>query len=242
MSDFGASGEIGAETAAAADDRQRIVDALFSVAAERPWPEVTLSAIAAAAGLSLQDLRAVFPNRTAILAAFAEHMDTALLEAADPAMSGQPPRERALDVLMSRFEALAPYKAGLRGLARAARRDPALAATLARIGCVSHGWTLAAAGLEPTGPRSALRGAGLALVFARAMPVWLDDDDPGLAHTMAALDRALDRGATVLHRIDRIAGPLCGFLARARAGRRDRTRRDDEAPLDGDAVGAGSGI
>ena len=236
MSDFGASATTGAGTTAGDDDRQRVIDALFSVAAERPWPEVTLSAIAAAAGMSLQELRALYPSRIAILAAFAERMDTALLDAADPAMADQPPRERALDVLMSRFEALAPYKAGLRGLARSARRDPALAAALARIGCISHGWTLAAAGLEATGPRSALRGAGLALVFARVMPVWLDDDEPGLAHTMAALDRALERGATTLHRIDRIAAPLCDFVGRVRAGRTRRSAAEEPTAMAGDGI------
>ena len=35
------------------------------------------------------------------------------------------------------------------------------------------------------------RAQGLALVWARVMRVWLDDEDPGLARTMAALDKRL---------------------------------------------------
>jgi hypothetical protein len=39
-----------------------------------------------------------------------------------------------------------------------------------------------------------VRAQGLALLFASVLRTWVDDDDPGLARTMAALDRALARG------------------------------------------------
>ena len=42
-----------------------------------------------------------------------------------------------------------------------------------------------------TAARGVFRAQGLALVWARVMRVWLDDDDPGLARTMAALDKRL---------------------------------------------------
>jgi hypothetical protein len=35
---------------------------------------------------------------------------------------------------------------------------------------------------------------GLALLYASVLRTWLDDTDPGLARTMAALDSALARG------------------------------------------------
>jgi ubiquinone biosynthesis protein COQ9 len=39
-------------------------------------------------------------------------------------------------------------------------------------------------------------------VYARVFPIWLDDDDAGLAKTMAALDRHLRRGESVMKRVD----------------------------------------
>ena len=39
-----------------------------------------------------------------------------------------------------------------------------------------------------------IRAQGLALLFASVLRTWVDDDDAGLARTMAALDRALARG------------------------------------------------
>ena len=54
---------------------------------------------------------------------------------------------------------------------------------------------LEAAGIGAHGPKGALRAQGAALMFARVLSVWFDDDEPGLDRTMAALDRALTSGA-----------------------------------------------
>jgi hypothetical protein len=59
--------------------------------------------------------------------------------------------------------------------------------------------------------------------------VWLKDDDPGLARTLAALDRELARG-------QRWAGfleDMCRFAPRCRRRRRrrDSRRYGDEEPI-----------
>jgi hypothetical protein len=48
------------------------------------------------------------------------------------------------------------------------------------------------------------------------MRVWLDDDDPGLARTMAELDRRLRQAERTWMRLERLRRILCG-------PRRDRT-------------------
>ena len=63
-------------------------------------------------------------------------------------------------------------------------------------------WMLAAAGIPATGRRGLLRAQGLALVWARVMRTYLDDDDPGLARTMAALDKRLREAERVAMRLD----------------------------------------
>ena len=70
---------------------------------------------------------------------------------------------------------------------------------------------LAAAGLENGGSRETIQRLGLAAVYRRVLGVWVDDDDPGLARTMAALDRALRVGYTWLWRAGR-AGAIAGAL------------------------------
>jgi hypothetical protein len=55
------------------------------------------------------------------------------------------------------------------------------------------------------------------MAWARVLGVWLDDEEPELSKTMAALDRELSRGERLVARVeslDRFASPLKA-LARA---------------------------
>lgn len=197
-----------------ADDPKRaVVEALMALAGEGPWDAVTLTRIAARAGLPLEDVRRLFSGRPAILEAFLAGIDAQVIAGADPDMAGEPARDRLFDVLMRRLDCLAPYKAGLRGLRAAARRDPALALWLARLGLSSQRWMLETAGIAVTTPFGRLRAGGLALVEAEVLQVWLDEDDPVMPRTMAALDKALGRGEKALERADRIGRRLAPLVS-----------------------------
>src|SRR5687768_8941100 len=185
--------------------RNRIIDALMALAAERPWEKVTLEALADRAGVSLAELRAAYDGRLPVLADFVRRIDERVLAGIDADMEGEAPRERLFDVLFSRFEALGPYKQAIRSLGRAARGDALLAMALNRIVVNSMAWMLTAAGIAATGGRGALRAQGLACVWARVMRVWLDDDDPGLARTMAELDRRLRQAERAWMRLERLS-------------------------------------
>jgi hypothetical protein len=115
------------------------------------------------------------------------------------------PRERLFDVLFARFEHLGPHRQAIRNIGQAAGRDPPLALEMNGIVVISMTWMLAAAGVSSTGPAGLFRAQGLALVWARVMRVWLDDDDPGLARTMAELDRRLRQAERTIIRLDRLA-------------------------------------
>jgi hypothetical protein len=54
--------------------------------------------------------------------------------------------------------------------------------------------------------------------------VWVDDNDPGLARSMAELDRGLARGASW----SRLLDDLCAVIPTLRPGRRRRSRRDED--------------
>jgi hypothetical protein len=64
-----------------------------------------------------------------------------------------------------------------------------------------------------------LRAQGLACLYASVLRTFADDDDPGHARTMAALDRALARGQRWSGFLDdacRIGERFCGSRARRR--------------------------
>src|SRR5215207_2350999 len=96
--------------------RNRIIDSLLALAAERPWDEVTLPALAERAGVTLAVLRGAYDGRLAVLEDFVRRTDERVLSAVDPEMAGEAQRERLFDVLFSRFEALAPHKQAIRNL------------------------------------------------------------------------------------------------------------------------------
>lgn len=204
--------------------RNSIIDALLALAAEQRWETISLEYLAARAGVSLAQLRNAYDGRLAVIADFARRTDQAVLAGIDADMAGEPARERLFDVLFARLEALAPNREAVGNLGNAARRDPLLALELNRIFALSMGWMLTGAGIAATGPGGLFRAQGLTLVLARVLRTWLDDDDPGLARTMAELDRRLREGERIILGLERLTRLMPGPF-----GRRRRYRHDDES-------------
>jgi AcrR family transcriptional regulator len=209
----GGQGGDGAEPGAASP-RDAAIDALMALLAERDFGGVGLDDIATRAGLSLSGLRAAFPGKFAILAAFNQRIDLAVL-AGGPA-EGDSERDRLFDVMMRRVDALLPYRAALKRLARAAQWNPTLACASAMVSDRSMSWMLAAAGVKHGGFLGRIAKSGAAMVFAEAMAAWLAGDAPDEEKTMAALDRALRRGETAMTYIRDACELVTTFGRRAR--------------------------
>ncbi len=222
----------GGPAAPAALPRDRVIDALLALLAERPLRSIGLGEIAAEAGMPLTELRESFDGKIGILAAFSRRIDLAVLAAGPPDPSAEA-RDRLFEAEMRRFDALSPYKAALRSLAGSARRDPALAGVLHRIAKRSQMWTLVAAGIHHGGLLGRVAVEGAVMVYLEAMRTWFDDDDEDMARTMATLDRALRRGERAMRFLDDLCGLGSRVVERGRrvrnAGRRrpGREARDD---------------
>ena len=207
--------------------REKVVEAFLGLLAEKSIEQIGFAEIATSADVSLADLRDMFGSKIAILAAYMKEIDRAVLAGVSADMADEPPRERLFDVLMRRLDALAPHKAAVRSLARSAMRNPGLAFALNGLAVRSQQWMLTAADIGASGPKGMMRAQGLAMLFASVVRTWADDDEEGLARTMAALDRALARGQVwsgVLDGVCRI--PACA--SRLRPRRRPRHDADDE--------------
>lgn len=221
------SGSKGA--AAAPPGRDAILEAFLALLGEKHFDSISLIEVANRAGVSLADLRASFGSTFDMVSAFIRDTDRKVLSAEAGDMDDQPPRDRLFDVLMRRLDALAPHKAAVRSLGESARRSPMFALGLNKLAVRSQQWMLAAAKIDVAGLRGAVRAQGLAVLFARVLTVWLRDEDPGLARTMAALDRELDKGERALglvHNVCRMA--TCG-------GRRRRSRQEGSSSPEPDA-------
>jgi AcrR family transcriptional regulator len=214
--------------------RKAIIDALMDLASKRPWNEIEIKDVAQAAHVSLAEFRDMFPSKGAVLGALSRQIDRQVLETTTDDLASEPARERVFDVMMRRFDALAPYKAALRRISQDLRYDPASLAALNQVALNSQRFMLAAAGIPVEGPLGGLKLQGAVLVYSNTMRTWLDDDDPTLAKTMARLDRELRRGERILEQaqdVRRLTAPLRAIgralMESRRPARRDSRRSDD---------------
>jgi hypothetical protein len=217
--------------------RDEVVEALMRLAGDRPWVDIEVTDIAAEAGITLVEMRELFPSKGAILGAFSRMTDRRVLEGTSEDLAGEPARERLFDVFMRRLDALAPYRKPLRRIVEALRTDPLALAALNRVALNSHRYMLASAGISTEGPLGAVKLQGAVLVFGRTLETWLDDDDPALARTMARLDREIRRGERFMERAEDLRRLTAPFRALGQSlldrGRR-RRRRERRRPLDDD--------
>jgi AcrR family transcriptional regulator len=219
---------------ASSSPREAVVEATMRLAADRPWNDIELADIAREAGVSLADLRDLFPSKGAILGGFSRMIDRKVLEGASDDLTGEPARERVFDVIMRRLDAMTPYKAALRRIVWALRFDPLAMAALNQVGLNSQRYMLASAGISTEGPLGLLKLQGAVIVLSNTMETWFEDEDPVLARTMARLDRELRRGERVLERAEDVRRLTAPFRALGQAlldSRRTRQRarpRTDE--------------
>lgn len=184
----------------------RIVAALMRLAAERKWRDISMMDIADASGISLLELRKEFERKGQMLSSFGYMVDAEVLRKAPRRQPTQTARDAIFDVVMSRFDVLAPYKAAMKSAYDGGALDASLLKSLMR----SQTVMLQAAGINTEGAPGQVRVAGLASVFTRTFHTWLGDTDPGMARTMAFLDRQLRSGERSLE----FLGGLCSTARR----------------------------
>ena len=231
-------GPVPTETATSvANPKEALIAALLELAGERNWEDISLTDIATRAHVSLATFRELFPSKGAILAAFVRKIDREVLDGIADDLADEPAKERLFDVLMRRLDVLAPYRLGLEGIFEWTARDPLAAAAINRLMLNAMRFMLEAAGIDSEGPVGVLKLQGLAVAWRRVMQTWFSDDDPGLAATMAVLDRELTRGGKLVARaedLSRLTSPLVSIAralferGRARGSSRDRWDEEKE--------------
>lgn len=190
-----AKAERAAGTTTAADP----VAVMLDLVTAQGWRAVTLGRVAEASGLPLSALYGQYGSKVDLLTAYARRIDAAMLTA----LGGPAPapadaagvKDRLFEVIMARFDALAPHKPAIRVLMRELPADPvALACFLHRGLRQGLDWVLAAAELDTGGLPGAVRRKLLGGIYLDTLRIWLKDDSTDLAATMAHLDKRLGQG------------------------------------------------
>ena len=182
-----------------------LLKAAFALVAERGWRGFRRTELARRAGVSLARVYEELPTRASLVAALGRHLDRAMLETNPAELDGMTPRERVFELVMRRLDAMAPFRDGLKAISRDAGLD-LLGLSCENLGR-AMGWLLDASGAELHGLRRAGAGPVLALVYARTFNVWLRDDTPDHAKTMAELDKRLSQAESLARWTEWMEGP-----------------------------------
>ena len=195
-----------------ATPKGRILAAALACAAQKSWAEVALLDIAEAANLSLADLRGAFASKTDIIAALLRAVDDEVLKKTPKRSEGQEKRDVLFDIVMTRFDVLAPHKAALKSMYASGPADFALAGPYLS----SQHWMLRGRGHRHRRRHGRpARGGPRPRPTPRCSGSGSRTTTPGLARTMAALDRRLRRGERALGGIEGVASALNRFATDA---------------------------
>ena len=181
------------------------LDAALRLAETRKWSEISVPEIAEEAGLSLADMLRAAPSKPALLSAFFRRVDGAMLAAKIDADGSV--KDKLFEILMRRFDALAPHKAAVKNILADLPREPVAALCALPSLLRSMRWAAEAAGVRTATPLAPFKINALAIAYLAALRVWLDDDSADAAKTMAALDKSLGR-------LEALASSFPAFLKR----------------------------
>ena len=212
---------------------QRIIAGAMRLAAVRRWRDLTMTAIAEAADVTLDALYLRFPSKEAILIGMSRMANAAAL-AEGPASSEEAPRDRLFDMVMRRFDGLQDYREGYIAVLRELRADPvALIRQLPQLETDMR-WLLEAAAISLRGPLGAAKVRALSLIYVLTLRVWMDDDSPDMAKTMKALDTRLAQAEQLANTVEPYFGGRRGDAAeddaaRGQAGENEPRQGDQTA-------------
>ncbi|MCB9989451.1 MAG: TetR family transcriptional regulator [Rhodospirillales bacterium] len=173
--------------------RKKIVDAALSLAAEKGWEAVNMRDIADQTGLKLHELYEYVEDRFDILAAYGRIIDRTVMESCGEKPADTSPRDHLFDLLMERFDILNENRDAVCSVLSSFRCDPKQAVIgLPHLG-KSMTRMLEAANINTAGFRGALKVTGLCALYLKTLRVWMRDDSPDMAKTMAELDKNLEK-------------------------------------------------
>ncbi|MDQ2694628.1 MAG: TetR/AcrR family transcriptional regulator, partial [Pseudomonadota bacterium] len=160
-------------------DRERIVDAALALAATRPWEAVRLHDVAAALGLTLDDLRRHFREKEDLVDAWFDRADAAMLrDAATAEFLALPGRARLHRAVMTWLGALAPHRRATRQMLLGKLEPGHLHVQIPALLRVSRTvqWLREAAGRDATYLHRAVEETALTTIYLLTVLRWLNDE------------------------------------------------------------------
>ena len=164
------------------------------------WQSVDLENLSQECDFDVLDVTGGIRNKVDLLVAFSAFIDMTVNQSIDADLKDDqiPLRERLLEALLIRFEALAPYKAGVIKLMKTLPDNLHSVLIGSKSLKLSMEATLAAVGLESKGIQGTVRVKGLSVIFLSGVCTWSKDNSEDLSATTRALDERLKQAENII--------------------------------------------
>lgn len=172
----------------------QIVDTAVELGEQKSWEAVRLHDVAAALGISLEDVRVHFREKEDIVDAWFERADSAMLKAVQASdFFYLIPRQRLHRLIMAWLGALYPYRKTTRQMIYGKLEPGHVHIQVPGLMRVSRTvqWMREAAGRDATYIRRALEETGLTTIYLAAFFHWMNDDSSGSTKTSRFLEGCL---------------------------------------------------
>lgn len=199
---------------------QRIIDAALALAEKSSWEAVRLHEVAAATGMSLDDVRRHFREKDELIDAYFDRADAAMLaDAASPAFLYLESRERLQRAIMTWLDALAPHKPVARQMILSKCEPGHVHIQFPAVMRISRTvqWMREAARRDATHLHRALEETVVTGIYLTTFVHWLNDGSPDAVRTRRLLEILLRLAEGVESGIFRLLNPLRTRFGRSSA-------------------------
>ena len=175
------------------------------------WHSIDLEKLSHECDFDVLNVTGGIRNKVDLLVAFSAFIDTTVNQSIDADLKDDqiPTRERLLEALLIRFEALAPYKAGVIKLMKTFPPNPTFVVIGSKSLKLSMEATLTAVGLEAKGIQGAIRVKGLCMIFMSGVCAWAKDNSEDLSATTRILDERLKQTENIISNLGLIDLKMC---------------------------------
>ena len=173
---------------------------IFGKIASDGWQSIDLEKLSHECDFDVLNVTGGIRNKIDLLVAFSAFIDTTFNQSIDVDLKDDqiPIRERLLEALLIRFEALAPYKTGVIKLMKTFPPNPTFVVIGSKSLKLSMEATLTAVGLEAKGIQGAIRLKGLCMIFMSGVCAWAKDNSEDLSATTRILDERLKQTENII--------------------------------------------
>ncbi len=180
----------------------QILDTALALAEQRAWEAVRLYDVAAALGMTLDDIRPYFREKEDLVDAWFDRADQAMLKEAEKAeFLSLPTRQRLHRLIMAWLGALTPHRRVTRQMIFGKLEPGHLHIQIPALMRISRTvqWIREAARRDAVYLRRALEETGLTTIYLMTFFYWMQDDTPDSIRTRQFLDRRLSAAETLSH-------------------------------------------